>query len=342
MSNIEKNLSGNLSTFFLNKNADMIPKNLSIIPKEKNSLWESLSKEILTPFSSKPNLYPNEKYLLKKKSQGITTQISSFDSIDNSIDNPQTAISFMTLNPKLDKLQSTKLKLVKNFNIKPFFLPLKSKKIFLKERVSRNLIFKKSHSINLEKSVNMSSENSKILKINLEKLKRIVIPKPKPNSSLMETMRKHSARVKNLVMSKNSIEIPKMKEVFRNRSCVCRYCGKNGKLEKNTTKFLKLHFPETNNSPNLKKIQSSAGIKKMMGSPLRKNVKSGESLKEFGCYELTNKRNSIILRCLKEENEIKPITLTMEKSKVSILTQKSIKNEENQKNQNSFILKKYK
>ena len=62
MNFLEDHLPDHLSSLFKTQHPDFIPQ-LSCLNKKSTKLWESLSREILTPFAPKHKLYNFEKYL---------------------------------------------------------------------------------------------------------------------------------------------------------------------------------------------------------------------------------------------------------------------------------------
>lgn len=223
--------SDQLSSLFKSKHPKFIPQISSLIPTVKTSqkLWEYLSREILTPFAPKFNIYNYEKHLPKDNIKKISS-IQSF-----SKESVQSISSFITPDIEYPKPKT----IDRNYNLK---LLIKTKRLtkklkFLNERVNEDLILKKSHSINIEKEVKLSGKT--ITEGKFAKIRNFI------------TSTNISVKIKPKPQTK-----PYLKEIFRRRSCLCQKCGTNGKLKNIHTVFVRNIVISTKKTSLSKKINS--------------------------------------------------------------------------------------
>lgn len=243
MNFLEDRLPDHLSSLFKTQHPDFIPQ-LSCLNPKSTKLWESLSREILTPFAPKHKLYNFEKYLPQiqktryRKSIYTYHKTPSFEnsfnedsngtfSENNSIDTPGGMLS-----PRNTNLTISRMSNFSNYKEKKgSFLrsgPLLMKKLGKNEvTINENAIYRRSHSITIEYPVEMLFDPEKHppnTKSKLDKLRSFALSKKKSISPSS---------------SKQSLKFPKYTEVFRPKSCCCRLCGKNGKLQRITTRPVK-------------------------------------------------------------------------------------------------------
>ena len=329
---LEDSLPDHLSSLFKTQHPDFIPQ-LSCLNPKSTKLWESLSREILTPFAPKHKLYNFEKYLpqIQKKRyrksiytiQKTPSYENSFNEDSNgtfsenySIDTPRVMPSPRNMNTNISRMSN-----FSNYreNQGSFLKsgPLLMKKLGKHEiAINENMIYRRSHSITIEYPVEMLFEPEKQppnTKSKLDKLRSFALSKNKSSVSPPST--------------KQSLKFPKYTEVFRPKSCCCRLCGKNGKLQRITTSVksppVVINEHEKPLSIPLNKIsmkQSSFNNLPKHHNSLQSEEKE-RSLKDFRSLELQKYRMSVASNVITNSN-----TSTVSEKKGNTLPQVSENN----------------